>query len=181
MSLTITPLARSPKPSTPVSADHVLSIDWYFDPDIYAEEIRLLFESGLQYVGHELMVPNVGDYAVLDRFDRAQMLVHGPDGFGLVSNVCRHRQALMLEGSGSLPQQRISCPLHRWAYDIEGQLQVAPQFPENPCLHLARNRTSPMARIAFPGQRRSAGITRRHSPGRLFRFFGLSTGSNRID
>ena len=151
MSLINTELAPLQAPAPLISADNVLSVDWYFDPDIYAQEVQLLFESGLQYVGHELMVPNIGDYAVLDRFDQSQMLVHGPDGFGLVSNVCRHRQALMLEGSGSLPQQRISCPLHRWAYDIEGQLQVAPQFPKNPCLHLARTELHPWRGLLFKG------------------------------
>jgi phenylpropionate dioxygenase-like ring-hydroxylating dioxygenase large terminal subunit len=33
----------------------------------------------------------------------------------LLSNVCRHRQSLLLEGRGNA--QNIVCPVHRWTYD----------------------------------------------------------------
>ncbi len=134
--------------------DHaiVLPIDWYFDPDIYAREIKVLFESGLQYVGHELMVPKVGDFKTLERFEHAQMLVRQADGgVSLISNICRHRQALMLEGAGALPHQRISCPLHRWVYGADGQLLAAPQFAQNPCLHLARTELHNWRGLLFRG------------------------------
>jgi len=39
-----------------------LPLSWYFDPAIEAIEQRTLFQAGPGYVGHELMVPNVGDY-----------------------------------------------------------------------------------------------------------------------
>ena len=37
----------------------------YFDEALLARERELLFACGPDYVGHELMVPNAGDYAVL--------------------------------------------------------------------------------------------------------------------
>ena len=38
-----------------------LPVSWYFDPEVYALEQRLLFERGPGYVGHELLVPDTGD------------------------------------------------------------------------------------------------------------------------
>jgi hypothetical protein len=31
-----------------------LPVDWYFDPQVYALEQKILFERGPGYVGHEL-------------------------------------------------------------------------------------------------------------------------------
>src|SRR3972149_4285882 len=42
-----------------------LPVQWYFDPGIHAVEQRLLFDHGPGYAGHELMVPNAGDYHAL--------------------------------------------------------------------------------------------------------------------
>ena len=38
-----------------------LPVDWYFDPNIYQLELRLLFEAGPGYVGQERMVTAKGD------------------------------------------------------------------------------------------------------------------------
>ena len=49
------------------------------------------------------------------------MLVRPPNrALQLLSNVCRHRQALMKRGRGSTGGN-IVCPLHRWTYDMQGQ------------------------------------------------------------
>src|SRR4051812_28361795 len=92
-----------------------LPIDWYFDPQVYALEQRLLFERGPGYVGHELLVPNVGDYHVLERLHDAKSLVRTNDGIALLSNVCRPRQAIMLNGRGNT-RSSIVCPIPRWTY-----------------------------------------------------------------
>src|SRR4051812_16115864 len=91
-----------------------LPIHWYFDPAIYALEQRRLFELGPGYTGHELMVPNHGDYHALKWMGDAKLLVRNANGVELISNVCRHRQAIMLEGRGNA--KSIVCPLHRWTY-----------------------------------------------------------------
>jgi choline monooxygenase len=124
----IAPQARPDRPQLPVS--------WYVDPDIYALEQQHLFSQVPRYIGHQLAVPEVGDYRSLEWMDHAKALVHGPQGIELMSNICRHRQALMLKGKGRA--HNIVCPLHRWTYNLEGQLLGAPHFPENPCLNLAR-------------------------------------------
>jgi len=76
------------------------------------------------------MVPNSGDYHTLAWMDHAKLLIRNAQGVDLLSNVCRHRQAVMLEGRGHA--RNIVCPLHRWTYDTRGQLLGAPHFPDNP-------------------------------------------------
>ena len=128
-----------------------LPASWYFDPAIFALEKRLLFDAGPNYVGHELMVPNVGDYHTLAWAGHARMLVRSADGVRLLSNVCRHRQALMLEGRGNA--RNIVCPLHRWTYDLKGELLGAPHFPESPCVKLGSTPIQRWSGLYFAGPR----------------------------
>lgn len=116
------------------TAQPQLPVAWYVDPAIYALEEQFLFANTPKYVGSALMVPEVGDYYVLDWQNKANMLVHDQEGIHLMSNICRHRQALMMDGKGKA--RNIVCPLHRWTYDLQGKLLGAPHFDENPCLHL---------------------------------------------
>jgi choline monooxygenase len=135
-------LARS-SPQLPVS--------WYFDERLFALEREHLFARGPRYVGHELMVPNAGDYHTLGWMDDAQALVRNASGIELLSNVCRHRQAIMLEGRGNA--RNIVCPLHRWTYDLQGTLLGAPHFPENPCVKLASTPLQRWNGLLFAGPR----------------------------
>ncbi|MBV1776888.1 aromatic ring-hydroxylating dioxygenase subunit alpha [Burkholderiaceae bacterium DAT-1] len=111
-----------------------LPIGVYFDEDFYKLEQELLFKHGPKYVGHELMVPEVGDYHALEMYDKSRLLKRTEQGVKLLSNICRHRQAIMVDGRGN--SNHIVCPLHRWTYDNHGVLKGAPHFPENPCLNL---------------------------------------------
>jgi len=75
-----------------------LPVSVYFDESLMQQEIQQLFRQGPRYVGHELMVPNVGDFATLASENEGRMLVRNPQGIELLSNVCRHRQAKMFNG-----------------------------------------------------------------------------------
>jgi choline monooxygenase len=121
-----------------------LPVQSYFDQALFEREMRLIFESGPRYVGHSLAVPNAGDYFALPQEADGRALVRNPQGqVELISNVCRHRQAVMLKGRGSLQGQgkghaggNIVCPLHRWTYSPKGELLGAPHFQHDPCLNL---------------------------------------------
>jgi phenylpropionate dioxygenase-like ring-hydroxylating dioxygenase large terminal subunit len=112
-----------------------LSVTTYFDERLFQKEQELIFQPSPRYLGHELAVPEVGDFLALPQENEGRALVRTRDGVELVSNVCRHRQALMLKGRGQT-QGHVVCPLHRWTYDLHGQQVGAPHFQQDPCLNL---------------------------------------------
>jgi choline monooxygenase len=112
-----------------------LSVHSYFDEEQFRKEQELIFQSGPRYLGHELAVPEVGDFHALPQEGEGRALVRTKDGVELISNVCRHRQAVMLRGRGHT-RSHVVCPLHRWTYDLHGQLAGAPHFAADPCLNL---------------------------------------------
>jgi phenylpropionate dioxygenase-like ring-hydroxylating dioxygenase large terminal subunit len=130
-------------------AESQLPVSSYFDEALFQRELETIFQRGPRYVGHELLVPQVGDYHVLPQEREGRALVRTPQGVDLVSNVCRHRQAVILKGRGNLASTQsgsaggnIVCPLHRWTYsggrgDKAGTLLGAPHFAQDPCLNLA--------------------------------------------
>ena len=128
-----------------------LPVHWYFDPQICALEQRRLFEHGPGYVGHQLMVPERGDYYALACRDNADALVHNQHGVELIGNICRHRQAIILTGRGHA--KNIICPLHRWTYGLDGKLLGAPYFADSPCLDLARTPLQNWNGMLFNGRR----------------------------
>ena len=122
-----------------------LPVSSYFDEALFQREMATLFQRGPRYVGHNLSVPNVGDYHALPQELGGRALVRNAQGeVELISNVCRHRQAIMLQGRGSLQQHQkgsaggnIVCPVHRWTYSPSGELLGAPHFAHDPCLNLS--------------------------------------------
>lgn len=129
-----------------------LPVSSYFDEALFQRELETIFQRGPRYVGHQLSVPNVGDYYALPQEGEGRALVRTANGVELVSNVCRHRQAVMLKGQGHLGDNRsgsaagnIVCPLHRWTYsggqgssNPLGTLLGAPHFAHDPCANLQR-------------------------------------------
>jgi choline monooxygenase len=112
-------------------------------------------------------VPAAGDYYTLPQEGDGRVLVRTPDSVELISNVCRHRQALMLHGRGNT-RSNIVCPLHRWTYDLKGELIGAPHFAESPCLHLNNYRTRSWNGLVFEDNGRDiaadlAGLGARHA------------------
>jgi phenylpropionate dioxygenase-like ring-hydroxylating dioxygenase large terminal subunit len=128
-----------------------LPVSWYFDPDILEIERRELFAAGPTYAAHAKAVKSEGDYRVLGGQQTGKVLVHHQGRQQLVSNSCRHRQAEMLTGTGCL--KNIVCPVHNWAYDLNGRQLAAPHFDENPCLDLERTDLAEWNGFLFTGPR----------------------------
>ncbi len=139
LSLSLDALTRS-RAQLPVSA--------YFDAELFRRESEVLFRDGPRYLGHELAVPEVGDHYALPQEGEGRALVRTAGGIELISNVCRHRQAVMLRGRGNT-KNHIVCPLHRWTYDLHGRLVGAPHFPDDPCLNLPSYRTRTWNGLVF--------------------------------
>ena len=133
-----------------------LPVNAYFSDALFRQEQARLFATGPRYVGHALAVPELGDFHTLAHEGHGRALVHGADGVALVSNVCRHRQAVMLQGRGNT-RGHIVCPLHRWTYGLDGKLVGAPHFSQDPCLDLRRWPTRTWNGLVFEDNGRDIG------------------------
>ncbi len=140
-----------------------LSVDSYFDDAIFAREQALIFKNSARYIGHEKLVPEIGDWRALAHENAGRVLVRNSQGVELLSNVCRHRQAVMLgfdkPACGNLRETggNIVCPVHRWTYSKQGQLLGAPQFPETPGMNLQKFTLKNCHGLLFEGPRDPAG------------------------
>lgn len=128
-----------------------LPVTAYFDEALYQQELKYLFRPGPGYLGHQLMVPEIGDYCTLSAENDGRVLVRNQQGIEVLSNVCRHRQAVMLNGRGNT--RNIVCPLHRWTYSLHGELIGAPHFDKKPCLNLGRTALQNWQGLLFDGVR----------------------------
>ena len=142
------------KHATLAPAASQLPVDWYFDERRFELEKKLIFDAGPGYVGHVLMAPEINDYRSQEWHDHGRLISHQADGFYEMSNVCRHRQAIMLEGAGNA--ENIVCPIHRWTYNAAGELLGAPHFPAKPCLNLAKTKLENWQGLLFKGPRSPA-------------------------
>lgn len=128
-----------------------LPVRCYFDPAVHAQEEARLFADAPIYLGHRLMVPKPDDYHTLAWTGHARMLRNVEGRLRVVSNVCRHRQALIYQGRGN--GRTITCNLHGWTYDGKGELIGAPHFPETPCVALAQTPLTEWHGLAFDARR----------------------------
>ena len=154
-----------------------LPVSVYFDESLYKEELERIFQSGPRYLGHALSVPEVGDYYALPQENEGRALVRTKDGIELISNVCRHRQAIMLKGRGN-SRNNIVCPLHRWTYSHKGELIGAPHFDHDPCLNLNNYKVRDWNGLLFEDNGRDiaadlANIDARFKPGGDLDFSGF--------
>ncbi|WP_161555843.1 aromatic ring-hydroxylating oxygenase subunit alpha [Mangrovicoccus ximenensis] len=96
----------------------------YASPEFYELECERIFRPGWLAVGHVAQVPEVGDYVSIEVLGEPLVVVRGKDRIRVLSRVCLHRWAPVVEGAGNA--KLFSCPFHRWGYDLEGNLRTAP-------------------------------------------------------
>lgn len=90
-------------------------------------EQRLLFRARPLLMGLSCRLVHPGDYLTDDLSGVPILIVRTAEGrLNAFINVCRHRGAKLLEGTGRLASS-LSCPYHGWTYDLHGKLaQLAP-------------------------------------------------------
>jgi len=102
-----------------------LPSEYYLDEKIYELEKKQIFYRTWQYVAHESMLPDAGDYYCLKICDESIFVMRSSDRkLRAFYNVCRHRAHELLQGSGNV-RKLIICPYHAWSYDNQGSLKVA--------------------------------------------------------
>lgn len=112
----------------------------YVNEDLFAVEKETIFKPGWICVAHISQIRNKGDYITLDLLDERMVIVNsGPnseDGKGcddiqVLSRVCSHRWASICEtGQGNCNTNKFTCPMHRWSFDLEGNLLGAPYMDD---------------------------------------------------
>ena len=145
------PSRRSNLDATLLGRTAPLPIASYFDAGWFERELQHLFGPGPNYAGSEQMVPEIGDYMTLASTEHGKVLVHGPNGVNLLSNTCRHRQGLLLDGKGN--NANIVCPLHRWTYDLNGKLLGATDFDVMPDCSMPSTSLARWNGLLFAGPR----------------------------
>lgn len=102
----------------------------YLDDQANQEEFLKAKAEGPRYCLHKSMLPHKGDALPVDQ--GLNLVVNRGEGrFLKLSNICPHRQSPLIESQTKLVRS-ISCPLHCWTFDLEGNLQRAPHFDPPP-------------------------------------------------
>lgn len=104
---------------------------YYLAAEAYTSPMRLELESERLFRGLPIVVglshqlPAPGSYFCDDLSGVPVLVTRGDDGQARVFlNICRHRAARVVEGSGQA--RSFSCPYHAWTYSIDGSLRSIP-------------------------------------------------------
>jgi phenylpropionate dioxygenase-like ring-hydroxylating dioxygenase large terminal subunit len=96
----------------------------YVSQSFFNLELEKIFRQDWLCVGHLSQVASEGDYFTIDLFGELLVVVRGKDRIRVMSRVCLHRWAPLVNGSGNT--RVLSCPFHKWGYGLDGQLLGAP-------------------------------------------------------
>ncbi len=107
-------------------AVHGLAAWTYNNPELLELEYERLILGTWQVACHMNDVAEPGDYTTFDLMRDSIIILRDKDGtVRAFQNVCRHRGARLLDGSGTLTS-RLLCPYHGWAYRLNGELAGVP-------------------------------------------------------
>jgi phenylpropionate dioxygenase-like ring-hydroxylating dioxygenase large terminal subunit len=118
--------------TAPAATPHALPAWVYHNSDLNRLELERILLPSWQLVCHVNSIPNAGDYQTFDLGPESVLVVRDRDGsIRGFHNVCRHRGARLLDGSGHCAAA-ITCPYHGWTYRLDGGLigmPVRESFP----------------------------------------------------
>jgi biphenyl 2,3-dioxygenase alpha subunit/dibenzofuran dioxygenase alpha subunit len=102
----------------------------FSDQDIYRDELQRIFGRCWLFLGHESMIPEVGDYFTSRMGEDTVIVVRDSGGrVRAFLNSCPHRgNKVCLFDRGST--RMFTCSYHGWSFDIAGKLVGIPFFNE---------------------------------------------------
>ena len=111
--------------AAPLAAARGLPFSAYHSAEFCAWERDHVFRRGWACVGRADEIARSGDYLTWRIGNQPIVSIRQPDGaIKTFANVCLHRGAPLLEGSGHC--SHIVCPYHAWRYALDGRLLGAP-------------------------------------------------------
>ncbi len=115
--------AKTPRDTPLDPVDTRVPTSRYTDSGFLEREFELLWSRTWHLVCRESQVPEAGDYLVYDLGKRSFLVLRGGDGaIRAFHNSCRHRGTRLCSGRGNTGR-RVTCPYHRWSYDLDGRLR----------------------------------------------------------
>jgi phenylpropionate dioxygenase-like ring-hydroxylating dioxygenase large terminal subunit len=136
--------AATPLLDTAAPAHRALPAWVYSHPSLAALEIERVLMPSWQIVCHVNSIPRPGDYETFDLGPESVFVLRDKDGsIKAFHNVCRHRGARLLDGSGTCAAT-ITCPYHGWSYRQDGGLVGVPLRDTFPGLDRAEHGLRPV-------------------------------------
>jgi phenylpropionate dioxygenase-like ring-hydroxylating dioxygenase large terminal subunit len=124
----------TPDPQTAAELPHALPAWVYNNAELTRLELERVLKPSWQIVCHVNSIPKAGDYQTFDLGGESIIVLRDRDGsIRAFHNVCRHRGARLLDGSGNCPAT-ITCPYHGWTYRHDGGLIGMPMRESFPGL-----------------------------------------------
>jgi phenylpropionate dioxygenase-like ring-hydroxylating dioxygenase large terminal subunit len=103
-----------------------LPFAWYRGEEPLLRERARVFARTWQYGGRAEQVAEPGSFLATEAGGIPILVTRDRAGeLRAFLNVCRHRGAVLTEGSGS--RSTIQCHYHAWTYDLDGSLRKAPR------------------------------------------------------
>ena len=116
-------------PGTPAEEAHTMPPGFFTSEAFFALEQEHLFRREWTCLGHESDIPAPGDYFTGELAGEPLIVCRDGDArVRVLSNVCRHRGNLVLQGAGN--KRTFICPYHAWSYAPDGRLKTAPHMDQ---------------------------------------------------
>lgn len=101
----------------------------YTAPEFFEFEKDSVFYNEWLCIGHQGQIPNPGDLFTITVVDEPLVVTRAEDGrIRALSAICPHRGFPVLRGAPHEKStcDKLVCPYHRWAFDLQGRLLGAP-------------------------------------------------------
>ena len=110
---------------------HTLERAFYTDPEIFRNDLDLIFNRHWIFAGVEPDIPEPGDVMTLKVGENSILICRDDDGsIHAMHNVCRHRAARLIS-TETATVGRLVCPYHAWSYGLDGRLLQAPHMGDD--------------------------------------------------
>lgn len=98
----------------------------FYDPAIYELEMERIFARCWQFLTHDTLIPQAGDYVTTKMGQDNVIVVRQQDGkVRAFINSCAHRGARVCAAEAGNTRSFV-CSYHGWAFGIDGALQAVP-------------------------------------------------------
>ena len=105
---------------------------WYYDADVYRDELERIFFRDWLYVCHVSELAEARRYRRFDIGGQSLLVVRDSEGvLRAFHNTCPHRGSeLCAERDGRFRSKLIVCPYHQWSFTLDGRLAATTSHAE---------------------------------------------------